>query len=309
VRSFTTIPHAKLLQLLKQRVTDGRLLRLLQQSRKVGGAYQGQVAPTVVGVPQGSPRSPLSRNISLPLWDQVGHQRGYPETLGATLHRYADEAILVCRHRASRALQAFAAIATRMALTLTRDTTRSTQLPEGGDFLGVPCVKRRRPTRGKMASELFPRQAAQRRGRRRSKACTKRRAPLAPQDFVLQVHQVVRGWGNDDRHTTAPPALRAWPRFLHVRWRRSLPCRRQGRGVGWQHYPNRALYARGLIYIGRGVLRYARAPGHARACRLSARRMRENGTYGGMGRGWGPDDAGAREALRGGNPQPQIGVV
>ena len=181
---FTTIPHDKLLKLIKQRVTDGSLLRLIKQSLKVSVAYQGQVEPTVVGVPQGSPLSPLYSNIYLNLLDQVWHKRGYPEKLGATLHRYADDAILVCRHSASQALQAFEAIATRMALTINRDKTRITKLTEGFDFLGFTFVKRRSPTSGKMAIYIFPSKAAQRRVRRRIKAFTKRRAPIAPHNFV-----------------------------------------------------------------------------------------------------------------------------
>src|SRR5262249_16843570 len=43
---FTTIPHDKLVQLIKQRGVDGSLLRLIKQSLKVGVAYQGQVEPT-----------------------------------------------------------------------------------------------------------------------------------------------------------------------------------------------------------------------------------------------------------------------
>jgi len=260
---FTSIPHDKLLKLIKQRVTDGSLLRLIKQSLKVSVAYQGQVEPTVVGVPQGSPLSPLYSNIYLNLLDQVWHKRGYPEKLGATLHRYADDAILVCRHSASQALQAFEAIATRMALTINRDKTRITKLTEGFDFLGFTFVKRRSPTSGKMAIYIFPSKAAQRRVRRRIKAFTKRRAPIAPQDFVQQVNQVVRGWINYYRHTNASQAFRALQRFINVRFRRYLTCRSKGRGFGWKQFPNRALYARGIIYIGSGVIRYERAPVHA----------------------------------------------
>jgi retron-type reverse transcriptase len=46
--------------------------------------------PTTVGVPQGSPISPLYSNIYLNLLDHLWHTRGYPAKLGATLHRYAD---------------------------------------------------------------------------------------------------------------------------------------------------------------------------------------------------------------------------
>src|SRR5713101_4224976 len=86
-------------------------VRLIKQSLKVGVSYQGQIEPTTVGVPQGAPISPLYSNIYLNLLDQVWHKRGYPEKLGASLHRYADDAILVCRKSAAQAIEAFEAIA------------------------------------------------------------------------------------------------------------------------------------------------------------------------------------------------------
>jgi hypothetical protein len=88
---------------------------------------------------------------------------------------------------------------------------------------------------------------------------------MAPQEFVQQVNQVVRGWVNYSRHTNASQAFRALQRCINVRFRRYLTCRSKGRGFGWKHYPNRALYARGIIYIGSRVIRYERAPVHARA--------------------------------------------
>ena len=69
---FTTIPHDKLMTFIRQRVVEGSLLRLSKQSLKVGVASHGQVAPTTVGVPQGSPRSPLYSNISGRLFGRKG---------------------------------------------------------------------------------------------------------------------------------------------------------------------------------------------------------------------------------------------
>src|SRR5919198_2976050 len=69
---FTTIPHAKLMTLIRQRVVDGSLLRLIKQSLKVSVASQGQVEPTTVGVPQGSPLSPLYSNIYGRLFGRKG---------------------------------------------------------------------------------------------------------------------------------------------------------------------------------------------------------------------------------------------
>jgi group II intron reverse transcriptase/maturase len=88
---FTSIPHGKLLQLLTRRVADGSMLKLIKQTLKVGSKAPGQVVPTPVGVPQGSPISPLSSNISLNLLDHLWHRRGSPAQLGAPLHRYADD--------------------------------------------------------------------------------------------------------------------------------------------------------------------------------------------------------------------------
>jgi len=68
--------------------------------------------------------------------------------LGATLQRYADDAIRVCRTSAAQALQACAALARRRGWTLNRDKTRIPKRTEGCDFLGCHFVKRRSPTSG-----------------------------------------------------------------------------------------------------------------------------------------------------------------
>src|SRR5262247_4670504 len=75
---FTSIPHRKLMILITKRVADGSLLKLIKQTLTVGVYVKGQVVPTKVGVPQGSPISPLYSNIYLNLLDQLWHSRGYP---------------------------------------------------------------------------------------------------------------------------------------------------------------------------------------------------------------------------------------
>jgi RNA-directed DNA polymerase len=260
---FTTIPHDKLMTLIRKRVIDGSMLRLIKESLKVGVAYQGRIEPTTIGVPQGSPISPLYSNIYLNLLDQLWHSREYPQKLGATLHRYADDAILVCRKDARQALEAFEAISRRMGLVVNRDKTRITKLTEGFDFIGFEFVKRRSPTRGKWIIYIFPSKASQRQLRHRMKSFTKRRAPISPDAFVQRVNQTVRGWANYYRHINASHAFRSVQRFINTRFRRYLTQRSKGRGFGWRKYPNRVLYAKGIIHIGSGYIRYERAPVHA----------------------------------------------
>jgi len=260
---FTTIPHNNLLTLIGQRVTDGSMLRIIKQSLKVGELYQGQVTPTSVGVPQGSPISPLYSNIYLNLLDQLWHKRGYPEKLGASLDRYADDAILVCRKSAYPALRAFEGLAQRMGLKLNGEKTRITKLTEGFDFIGFSFVKRRSPNTGKSVIYIFPSKASQRSIRRRIKYFTKRRAPVAPDKFVAQINEAVRGWVNYYRHTNASDAFRKLQRFINIRFRRYLTFRSKGRGFGWKRFPNKKLYAMGIIYIGSGLIRYEKTPAHA----------------------------------------------
>ena len=260
---FTSIPHDKLMVLIRKRISDGSMLRIIKQSLKVGVAYQGQVEPTRIGVPQGSPISPLYSNIYLNLLDQLWYRRGYPQKLGATLYRYADDALLVCRQSAYPALEALNGIIRRMGLKLNEEKTRITKLTEGFDFLGFHFVKRRSPNTGKKVIYIFPSKDSQRSIRRRIKYFTTRRAPVPPAKFVAQINEAVRGWVNYFRHTNASDAFRGLQRFINTRFRRYLTFRSKGRGFGWKRFPNKRLYAMGIIYIGSGLIRYEKAPAHA----------------------------------------------
>jgi RNA-directed DNA polymerase len=259
---FTSIPHRKLMMLITKRIADGSLLRLIKQTLKVGVYEQGQVVPTKVGVPQGSPISPLYSNIYLNLLDQLWHNRGYPAKLGATLHRYADDAILVCRSSPQPAHAAFEAIAKRMDLTLNRDKTRVTRVIDGFDFIGFHFVKRKSPSSGKNTIYTFPAKSAQQKIRNRLKYHTSRRAPITPKEFVAMVNPIMTGWANYFRHTNASQAFRGLQRFVNIRFRRYLTQRSKGRGFGWKRFPNSKLYAMGLAYIGSGMLTYRAKPAH-----------------------------------------------
>lgn len=259
---FNSIPHRKLVKLITRRIADGSMLKLIKQTLKIGVRGKGEVVPTKVGVLQGSPISPLYSNIYLNLIDQLWHRRGYPEKLGATLHRYADDAILVCRRSPQPVLAAFEAVAKRMELTINREKTHVTRLTDGFDFIGFNFVKRKSPSSGKNTIYIFPAKAAQQKIRNRLKYLTSRRAPISPKEFVGMVNPIVTGWVNYFRHTNASQAFRGLQRFVNVRFRRYLTQRRKGRGFGWKRHPNSMLYAMGLVYIGSGMLEYKAKPVH-----------------------------------------------
>ncbi|HEY4673806.1 MAG TPA: group II intron reverse transcriptase/maturase [Nitrososphaerales archaeon] len=262
---FTSIPHDKLLKLISRRIADGSMMKLIRQTLKVGIAHQGKIIPTEIGVPQGSPISPLYSNIYLNVIDQEWHEKECPEKIGATLHRYCDDAILICRKGANPALDAFAKMAKKMELTINQEKTRITKLTDGFNFIGFNFVKRKSPKSGKNTIYIFPAKRAQQNIRNRLKYLTARRAPIKPKEFIETVKPIVLGWVNYFRHTNANEAFRRLQRFINIRFRRYLTHRSKDRGFGWKKYPNSKLYAMGMIYIGSGMIEYQRK--HAQGLR------------------------------------------
>jgi RNA-directed DNA polymerase len=259
---FTSIPHRKLMRLITKRIADGSLWKRIKQTLKVGGRAKGQGVPTKVGGPQGPPISPLSSHISLNLLDQLWQSRGYPEKLGAPLHRYADDAILVCRRSPQPVLAACEALATRMDLPINRDQTHVTRVTDGFDCIGFNVVKRQSPRSGKNTIDMFPAKSAPQKMRNRLKSITSRRAPISPKECVELVNPIVTGWANSFRHTNASQAFRGLQRFVHIRFRRYVTQRSKGRGCGWKRLPNSKLYAMGLASMGSGLLEYRAKPAH-----------------------------------------------
>src|SRR3982750_4835504 len=91
---FGTVSHEKLLALVAQRVSDGRVLRLIEATLTAGSYGEGRLFPTEQGTPQGGVASPLYSNILLTPFDQEMRRRGYQLT------RYADDWVITCRSEA-----------------------------------------------------------------------------------------------------------------------------------------------------------------------------------------------------------------
>ena len=82
---FGTVDHDKLLTLVAQQVSDGRVLRLIRSMLKAGSYGDGRFFPTERGTPQGGVASPLLSNVLLTPFDKEMRRRGY------RLTRYADD--------------------------------------------------------------------------------------------------------------------------------------------------------------------------------------------------------------------------
>lgn len=88
---FDRVDHDLVMNRLGRRVTDKRLLRLIGRSLRAGVEIGGQRHPTRLGIPQGSPLSPLLANLVLDELDQELEDRGH------RFARYADDAVILVR--------------------------------------------------------------------------------------------------------------------------------------------------------------------------------------------------------------------
>ncbi len=90
---FDSIPHGRLLALVKERICDGKVLGLVESMLKQGVMEQmGEVEGTEgdAGTPQGGVISPLLANIYLNPLDWLMSQKGLE------MVRYADDMVILC---------------------------------------------------------------------------------------------------------------------------------------------------------------------------------------------------------------------
>ena len=132
---FDTIPHARLMARIKERVSDGRVLQLIEAF-----LYQDIVKGVerwtpVGGTPQGAVISPLLANVYLHPLDTLMREHGY------RMVRYADDFVVLCQTagEAQAGLAKVRAWVEENGLTLNPDKTHVGDCREQGqgfDFLG-----------------------------------------------------------------------------------------------------------------------------------------------------------------------------
>jgi RNA-directed DNA polymerase len=135
---FDNINHDKLMLMVKQRISDRRILKLVWKWLKAGVMEKGEIYESEIGSPQGGVISPLLSNIYLHYLD-IKWELHYRH-LGK-LVRYADDFVVICRTRkdAEHVLKVVKSIMGRLELELHTEKTRLVSLwdgKEGFDFLG-----------------------------------------------------------------------------------------------------------------------------------------------------------------------------
>lgn len=139
---FDTIPHDKLMLALKRRISDGTVLRLIQQWLRASVVEpNGTITKTTgKGTPQGGVLSPLLANLYLHWFDVAFHKWDSPaQRWEARLIRYADDFLVLMRRGGLSVRQWVEDLLTRrFGLSINQRKTKLVYLKKGGsiDFLG-----------------------------------------------------------------------------------------------------------------------------------------------------------------------------
>ncbi len=92
---FDTVNQSKLIEVLSRTVKDGRVVSLIHKYLNAGVVIRNKFEETSMGVPQGSPLSPVLSNIMLNELDKELERRGHHFV------RYADDMVILCKSKRS----------------------------------------------------------------------------------------------------------------------------------------------------------------------------------------------------------------
>jgi len=199
---FGSVDHEKLMTLVNQRVSDGRVLRLIEKFLKAGCIANGKRLPTEQGTPQGGVISPILSGILLTPFDREMRRKGYKLT------RYADDWLVTCRTRSAAvaALQAATKVLEKLGVTLHPGKTRIVHVRHGFEFLGYK-IKRGSKSLSLPANKIatgtrrgdlyaFPREKSLIHFKNQIRMLTRRKAPVKTPELIEQINPIIRGWGN-----------------------------------------------------------------------------------------------------------------
>ena len=203
---FDTIPHNKLMILLKERIADQRVLRLIGmwlkcpvievdergKQRTFGGKNNK------VGTPQGGVISPLLANIYLNLLDRIiSKEDGFYAKQGIKIVRYADDFVIMGRYLDSEVFQRIISLLSRMGLKLNKEKSNMIDArKESFDFLGFTFRYERVYKSKRLFWQVTPSKKSKMKLTANLKLYLKVRSHLAIFMIVKGLNEKLRGWLN-----------------------------------------------------------------------------------------------------------------
>lgn len=217
------------MSLVKRKVKDRRLLKLIDSYLKVGMFEGGIVSPRQEGTPQGGPLSPLLSNILLDKLDKELERRGH------SFCRYADDCNIYVASKASgeRVMASLTSyLSDRLKLTVNQAKS-AVGRPWRRTFLGY-TMSWHPKARLKVGE----------------KAVTKLK------DTLRKICKWGRGWSMSKTIREANPKLQGWVNYFHLAGNTTIFeeldswFRRKLRAILWRQWKRNKTRANNLIKLG-----------------------------------------------------------
>ena len=247
---FDNIEHAPLMDRLRRRIGDKRVLALTKAFLKSGvlttvGTREG----TITGTPQGGILSPLLANIALSVLDdhfigtwqqtmnneQQRQKRRRHGLANYRLIRYADDFVVVVtgqREHAEQLRDEVADVLAPLGLRLSPAKTRVVHIDEGFDFLGFNIRRMRKRGSNKHFIYTLPSKKAIASIKDRVRTMTYRHTLHQDPGYLMDyLGRVLRGWATYFRHGVSKRIFNAIDSYT---WERITSwLRKKHRKIGW----------------------------------------------------------------------------
>ncbi len=195
---FDTVNHSKLLQLLSDKIKDGRVISLIHRFLRAPTSEEGKVGKkTTIGTPQGGVISPVLANVMLNELDQLLDSRGIKFV------RYADDMVIMCgsKKAAERILENVTNfLEKKLFLKVNKDKTKILHASEKSQFLGFGFTTRVNQKKRMQypTQKYFAIVHEKKRTKfiKRIKLILDRRAPGGIEKVKSKLKEYVRGWYN-----------------------------------------------------------------------------------------------------------------
>jgi RNA-directed DNA polymerase len=246
---FDEISHTALLERVRRRIGDRRVLALVKAFLKAGILGEdGAIRDTVTGTPQGGILSPLLSNLALSVLDEhivehgqagapswVRQQRRHQGRPNYRIVRYADDFVVLVagtRQHAEALWEQVAAVLAPIGLRLSPEKTTICHIDEGFEFLGWRIQRHQQRGSQRRYVYTYPSRTALAAVKAKVRAIT---GQTTNQPLTVVLHRlnwVLRGWANYFRHGASAKTFAYLDAFT---WRRVMRwlCRKHPR-IGWR---------------------------------------------------------------------------
>lgn len=231
---FDSINHEHLFELLRLRLSDRKVLKLIRKWLECG--VIGELEKNEMGTPQGGVISPLLANIYLHEFDKFWTEQ---KDVHGRLIRYADDFVILFKTKedAERGLKLASDKLKEMGLELNEKKTSIVSMNgghEGFDFLGFHHRRVRHDNKC-FRTYTWPKEAAVRAIRQKVKAILAPRPVLllSREELFKRLNPVLRGWQNYFRYGNSAGVFSSLDTYVHERMSLWYSKKHQKGGRGW----------------------------------------------------------------------------